>query len=216
MLKQKRWCVVCVYTALGSNRVRYGGRVCAKCDPNVLPRIEHVVWAKLGERYIALYGEPIPTPSIADDQLLATDKARCATDHSRRPDLAWASAAQIVHLEIDERSHGSNPVACELAKLDETNHGVNGARRTTLFVRFNPDASVCGTPLDDRIDVLAKVLRRCCFSRDTAGATTPHLCALRANVMYLFYGKGGEKHQLAAAARPDTINVVLPSCIGTQ
>jgi hypothetical protein len=208
MLRSKRWCVVCLNTTLGSNRTRFGGLVCAKCDPTVMPRIEHVVRAKVSARYEQLFGEPFPTPSIADDQHLATDKVRCASDHSRRPDLAWASPEQIVHLEIDEHSHVSNQVPCELAKLDETNHGVDGRRRTTLFIRFNPDKSACDTPLAQRIDRLARVLRRC-FRGDIV--TSPPLCSLRANVMYLYYGSGGVKHQEAARNCPATICVVQPS-----
>ena len=207
MLRSKRWCVVCLNTALGSNRTRFGGMVCAKCDPAVLPRIEHVVRDQLAMAYLSQHGVSMPPPSIADDQHLATQKVQCATDHSRRPDLVWASADRIIHLEIDENSHGGNPVPCELAKLDESNHGVSGPHRTTLFIRFNPDVSPCGTPLSDRIARLATILQRC-FS-DTA-VTSPALCPMRANVMYLYYGSGGEKHRSAAIQHPASIHVVEP------
>ena len=94
-------------------------------------------------------------------------------------------------------------VSCELAKLDETNYGVAGVKRATVFIRFNPDSCDDDDELLERVDHLAQVLKRFC----TAPLKELALVPLRANVLFLFYSKGGQKHVLAAKAAPE-INVL--------
>lgn len=145
-----------------------------------------------------LFDEPLPVPSAVDN---VTVGGTCGGNR-RRPDMCWVADDRIIHLEIDEDSHGDRPVACEIAKLDETNFGVAGRRVPTITLRFNPDKAAAGAPpLAGRVDVLAQTLRAL-FCDNTA-----RFCRYRANVAFMFYGPRGAKHICAARAAAETILV---------
>jgi len=192
------WCVVCVDTRLSQRRQMLGVAVCAKCDPDVAPRVEEVALSLLAAAWVsATPASPMPPPSAADNQVVG----RCGGAGGRRPDMCWVGADRIVHLEIDEHSHRGRAVSCELSKLDDTNFGVREDRhKPTLFVRFNPDCE----DLAAGIAILHTALRRAL----TADVASLGLCPTRANVVYVAYGAGGQKHIDAAVEHPTTIKVV--------
>lgn len=187
------WCVVCVETRLSQRRVMLGVSTCSKCDGARPKRVETIVFDKLTAAWNEAYNEDLPPPTIKDSQFLG-----CGAE-KRRPDLCWAGTDRIVHVEIDEHSHRSREVACELAKLDQTNFGVDGVRKPTLFLRFNPDDG----DLERGVDSLRTALRAALGTADCA----PRLCPVRANVCYISYPPGS-KHVAAAAAATASINVI--------
>lgn len=185
------WCVVCVGTRL-SDRRRVSS-VCAKCDETTPRRVEHIVYDLLGTAWAAAYGEELPVPSMKDSQLLGCD------GENRRPDLCWVGTDRIVHVEIDEHSHRSREVSCELAKLDQTNFGTAGVRRPTLFIRFNPDDGFMQAGVDKLCTALHRALR--------TDVPELGLCPVRANVCYISYPPLS-KHVAAATAATDSIHVM--------
>ena len=192
-LSSKKFCVVCTDKLLSKSRKTRGIQVCATCDTETPERREHQVRRLWRQSWQRQFQEPPPIPSIQDDQLLAGPA--CGM-RSRRPDEAYATLDRIVHLEIDENSHADRDVSCELAKLDETNYGVAGMKLPTIFIRFNPDGCKSDDEFLGRIDFLAISLKRFL----TEPLNDLNVALLHSNVVFLFYGKGGQKHIAAATA----------------
>ena len=189
--------MVCSEVRLSDRRRRAGLGICARCDDFAVERTELVVRRMLARAHLDLFNEPLPVPSAADNVMLG---GTCGGG-LRRPDMCWVANDRIVHLEIDEDSHGGRPVACEIAKLDETNFGVAGRRVPTITLRFNPDNAAGAPPLAVRVNVLARALRAL-FCGNTA-----RFCQYRANVAFMFYGPRGAKHISAARAAAGSILV---------
>jgi hypothetical protein len=116
--------------------------------------------------------------------------------------MCWAYTDRIVHVEIDEHSHGGRDISCEVSKLDETNFGIAGEHIPTLFLRFNPDSP----DFLGGIRTLVKYLREALCAVDFV--TELCLCRTRANVRYICYGSTGSKHIEAAKSMKETIVVM--------
>jgi hypothetical protein len=199
-LEKANWyCVVCTVKRLSEARRATGVTVCAACDSAVPVRREVVVRKLLCQLFPLICHVPFPEPSAVDNVHLNT----CGAGSQRRPDMCWVLDNRVVHLEIDENSHRSNEVSCELAKLDETNFGRAGPMLPTVVIRFNPDRVLGYPSLTWRIAYLSRCLSKALW------AQLP-LCPLRANVIYLYYSKTGlEKHQAAALKHTTSLKVLL-------
>lgn len=67
-----------------------------------------------------------------------------------------------MHLEVDENSHQSREISCELKKADSAAWGVDPtlAHRPTVMVRFNPGVyDVRSVSLEERCRVLVSELK---------------------------------------------------------
>ena len=172
--------------------VRRPERLCRRCDTHYHQRTEEVVWAAIKDA--------LPYPSSHDNVTIGHE----GTCHAarRRPDISWVLSDRMVDLEIDEHSHHDRPIACELAKLDDTKWGCEAGQTCVIVVRFNPDASECQTPLAERCRVLIATLQR------VMQAPLHEFDALRCNVLYLYYNRGGQKHVLAAQEQAASICVL--------
>jgi hypothetical protein len=195
-LSNGKWCVVCVATRLSQRRLMLGVRMCAKCDDTAPKRIETIVFEMLEVVWQTTYSETLPPPTIKDSQLLG-----CGND-KRRPDICWAGHDRIVHIEVDEMAHRGREISCELAKLDQTNFGVKGIQRPSLFLRFNPDNG----NLTKGVEQLCTALHTALRARDFVAGLG--LCPVRANVAYISYPPDS-KHITAATRAIASINVVI-------
>lgn len=143
----------------------------------------------------------LPTPDIMDDKLIGGVAFQSA---QTRPDNAWVRWDRVVVLEIDEHSHQSYDVECELKKLDSTNYGFDtGVKRPVVVIRFNPDEydrSRIG--LADRCFLVAAKVT------EFLECDVKMFDLLRANVVYMFYHTNGEKHINAAKKAIDSIVVI--------
>lgn len=193
------FCVVCSEVRLSDRRRRQKISTCRRCESGAAERPEHAVTRLLAVAYEELVCAALPVPSAADNVLIGG----CSGSSRRRPDMCWVAPDRVVHLEIDENSHGGRPIECELAKLDDTNFGLTMARVPTITVRFNPDHAPPPAPaaLEDRVTELAALLHAL-FCGGVA-----QFCQFRANVTFMFYGPRGAKHISAARAAAESILV---------
>ncbi len=121
-LKSGRFCVVCEHQLDRNRQSKHGGPgICAECDDQSPPRIEHLIRPKLLEL--------VDTPAEATDN--AHFGADCNVDMQRRPDVLFVVRADdgkllgIVKFGCDEDSHNRVPdgktraehIKCELGKV---------------------------------------------------------------------------------------------------
>ena len=182
-----RFCVLC-----GKHRVKRSRRsgVCAKCDPDMPIRLEHVV-----KNYIF----PKLPPTSADDNIIT---GISCSESRRRADAAWVLEDRIVQLEIDENNgHSGREVSCELSKMDSSKWGLHpdDQFKTMIFIRFNPTTDT-DEELNIRCEVLVKnVLKYLSCDIDNS---------LKITVVYLFY-PSNNKHLAAAKNKKEYFNVVV-------
>ena len=196
LLKSKRWCKICIGTQLMSQERILAG-ICAGCFKGKPERIEITVRSMLEKLVIHPW-------SSADDACLGGLKCP-GTLNRRRPDMLWLGERLAIDVEIDEHSHGGYEVRCELAKItDFASVATNLLKRADIAVyvlRFNPHASICGTPLKKRVEVLANRINELFQMHDDAAMTgVPH-------VEYFFYGNAGQRHIEAARKAKDSMIV---------
>ena len=156
LLNSNRWCKNCCETLLGTNRVRSGLQICAKCDPTIPERIEHIV----GDKIIDIIGYP---PFAADDTLFGGSLCGEKSEKQRKPDLAWCIeyGRTVVVCEVDEKGgHPNEIVECELGRiwtLTDAFKKLMGEQTYVFFVRLNPDEydGLLNVSLDDRIQLVS-------------------------------------------------------------
>ena len=203
-LASGKFCVMGCGTELSKTRRRMGITTCKTCDPNEPPSPESYCLDQLAQLYSNVNGGATLHPPSARDNVLLNSCDAHDDAHRRRPDSTWVGADRVVHVEVDEDSHGDREVSCEEAKNHETHFGIEGDLKPTLMLRFNPhthgQTRVLADDLENRLCVLARELHTAL----TAPLADLSLDALRTNVRYLFYGPEGQKHIDAARVQPQT------------
>jgi hypothetical protein len=199
LANSKRWCKICIDTLLSKERIRLGVELCKACDDKTSERIEITVRNMLKDL--------VKHPWSSADNATLGGSGCLNTRNRRRPDLSWFYKRLALNVEIDEDSHSSRDVSCELAKITDF-----ASVATTLLsadiavyvLRFNPHASICDTPLKERVEKLANRINELFATHDVAvtkNGGVPH-------VEYLFYGKQGQRHIQAASEATDAMIVL--------
>ena len=116
----------------------------------------------------------------------------------------------VIGIEIDENSHGNREIACELAKLDDHRWGAGSNPKPAVCIRMNPDPRP-GMGGDDEVTLE----RRCELVRERlmhyARCPLGELHELGTVVVYVCYGRNGEKHIVAAREKEHfRVEVVVP------
>ena len=117
---------------------------------------------------------------------------------------------RVIGLEVDEDSHSGRPVACELAKLDDHRWGVGSDAKPAVCIRMNPHPRP-GMGGSDEVTLE----RRCELVRERlmhyAQCPLAELHELGTVVVYVCYGRNGEKHIAAAREKPHfRVEIVVP------
>jgi hypothetical protein len=192
-LCSKNFCNICTTTMLSTTRIHIG--ICAGCDKNKPPRMEHIVRDKI-ESHIKIQ------PTMRDNKFIGGEA--CASDRTR-PDLCWVLEDRIIHVEIDEHSHEDREVSCELKKLDSANWGLSdfGLKHLpTWTIRFNcSEYDGRRISLDARCNALVHVINRLLERPLTVWDP------LRLNVSYMFYHSKSQKH--IEAAKESKMSIVV-------
>ena len=181
LLARAGFCNVC-----GQTRTVRACGICVKCDTRKRKRIEHQVWDHIRER--------VPTPSSKDNKMTG---ATCAKESMRRPDFSWVLPHGLIFLEIDEYSHRNRQLSCEVAKMDATKWGLHTSDQTKpiIFLRFNPNIHTEQrqplVTLAERCDTLVHMIHKT-IKRFSSISCAPRI--QRGTVLYMFYGKSGQKH----------------------
>ena len=180
---------------LGSGRKNIG--ICAQCDKTQRERTEHKA------RRLLLLHMPPPynleaSWSALDSQLIGSNL--CQTGR-RRPDMMIELEDRVVGVEIDENSHANNQLSCEIAKLDDHRWGAampGLATKPAVCVRINPDPRGVddSVGLDERCRLGAEQLIY------YAQCPIEELHALGTVVVYVCYGRNGQKHIDEAKRHP--------------
>ena len=194
-ITRSNWCTGC-----GEKHAKKkNDHLCASCRPVArrAKRTQLVVWDAIKGRL----------PTISSPGVFVgtskTDKQKCAVTHKRQPDYSWVGTDRVVTLEIDEHSHASREVSCELAKLDETRHAAEGGEKAVVTIRYNPDTYTrrklsTAERLDTLVDIIKTYLECPVENFGKHGA----------NVVYVFYHTTGQKHINAAKEKCDSITVL--------
>lgn len=177
LLVRSGFCSLC-----GVTRTRRKSGQCFSCDQRTAERTEHKVFR--------LIKECVPPVSSEDNVVTG----HSCGERRRRADLSWVGRDRIVYVEIDEESHMSRPVECEVSKVDSTKWGVAEDQQClhTVFIRFNPDKQRGSSEnLRARCEVLANTINYW---------TSVEICTRKEipTVVYLYYGDAGQKHIIAS------------------
>lgn len=175
------WCQGCLVTRIRQDKVagrRQQRRLCASCDPQTTPRLEHQLRSTILARCLF-------PPSATDNVYVGTCNGADGVQRRRRPDMAWVlppPSTLVVYLEIDEHGHRRYDPVCELAKIDETNWGLEGPQKPpSLFIRYNPHQSRVS------VDMLVEYVLNPVLGHADELVYSRCLDDIQANVMFVGY-----------------------------
>lgn len=143
---------------------------CNTCDPTVRDRVIHA--------------KELRVKGLLDDagwKYESYDKVlEGGACYKYRPDFVFDAVSHFVVLEVDENQHRSYPLECERMRMLAISHALD---LPTAFVRYNPDAFVCGlTGRSSRIkdatrhELLMKWLKEAFDKSDVIGTMVVHVC----------------------------------------
>jgi len=186
LLKRANICNCCGTKTIDRNRqTKYDGSgMCSECDATGKVRTETICWNQIKDR--------LPFPSARDNTMTGGKKCN---ERRRRPDACWVGTDRIVHLEIQEHSHVTREVSCELAKMDNTVYGTAGSMLPHVFINFNPDGcDRTSVGLRDRCDRLVGMIQH------FLACDITEYDAKLAHVVYMYYHTNALKHIMASKA----------------
>ena len=171
-------------------------KMCSDCmNPN--EKRPEICWREIIEKNFEF------KPSTIDENVYVKN----CNDEKYRPDLSFHTPDLVIILEFDEHSHGRYSIECELKRTVNMKDAYPDQK--ILMIRMNPDIN------NEIPEELVSLESRTCYMLevmeqylDTEGELYQELDDGITNVIYLFYGKGGEKHILASNKNPESVKVI--------
>lgn len=163
----KGWCTMCWMTQLARGTIHWDEKMCSTClafSKGLSRRrfLQNYFLDILKEEFEKLYPNTKFLPSVKDKQFIGGKS--CKT-HKRQPDIGFVvgplanKRMRFINVEIDEEAHSSRDISCELAKMDNTNQGVNNGNDEVVFLRIALEYKSTKTVLKKKAISLARRIK---------------------------------------------------------